>query len=61
MAQATDSSGGSGLGGMLARKMKKDDGKARSAILTLSHEFQEVAPTAAPTDLEVPAGFKQKG
>lgn len=60
MAQATESSGGSGLGGMLARKMKKDDGKARSPILTLSHEFQEVAPTAAPTDLEVPAGFKQK-
>lgn len=60
MAQAAESSGGSGLGGMLARRMKKDDGKARSTILTLSHEFQEVAPTAAPADLEVPAGFKQK-
>lgn len=60
MAQAAESSGGSGLGGMLARKMKKDDGKARSPILRSATSFRKRHRPRRPTDLEVPAGFKQK-
>lgn len=60
MAQTESSGGGGGLGGMLARKMKKDDPKPRSTIFTIEHEFQEVSTSVAATDLEIPAGFKEK-
>jgi len=54
-------SSGGGFGGMLARKMmKKDEAKARAAIFTMQHEFQEVSTTVAGTDLEIPADFKEK-
>ena len=52
-----------GLGGMLARKMAKKDenaSSARATVLTAEHEFQEVATSVAASDLEIPAGFKQK-
>lgn len=64
LAQQTESSsgGGGGLGGMLARKMmKKEEPKARSLILTMDSEVQEVSTSVPPTDLDIPAGFKQKG
>jgi hypothetical protein len=55
------SSGGSGLGGMLARKIaKKEPPKPRATVLTVQHEYQEVATSVAGTDLEIPAGFKEK-
>lgn len=54
-------SGGGGLGGMLARKMmKKEEPKARATIFTAQHEFQDVSNSVGATDLEIPAGFKQK-
>ena len=54
------SSGGGGLGGMLARKMaKKEPAKPRSTIFTLQHQFQEVG-TSVGTELDIPAGFKEK-
>jgi len=56
--------GGGGLGGMLARKMmkKKQDGPAnpKSTIMTITHQVLSVATTVEPTDLQVPAEFKQK-
>ena len=55
------SSGGGGLGGMLARKMmKKEDPKQRATIFTTQHEVLEIATSVASTDLEIPAGFKEK-
>src|SRR5262245_392274 len=61
-AENTKSSGGGGLGGMLARKMMKKDGdvKPRATIFTTSHEVLEVATSVAAGDLEIPAGFKEK-
>lgn len=60
-AQQTESgSGGGGLGGMLARKMmKKEEPKQRSLVLTIDTEVQEVS-TAVGTEVDIPAGFKQK-
>ncbi len=52
-----------GLGGMLARKMAKKDENAnagRATVFTAEHEFQEVQTSVAASDLEIPAGFKQK-
>ena len=60
-AKQEKSSGGGGLGGMLARKMmKKEEPKTRVTVFTAQHEFQEVSTTVAGTDLEIPAGFKEK-
>ena len=54
-------SGGGGIGGMLARKMvKKETPKARATVFTATNEYQEVATTVAATDLDIPAGFKEK-
>jgi hypothetical protein len=60
MEQSKESSGGGGLGGMLARRMKKDDPKQRATVFTTVHEFQEVGTSVAASDLELPAGFKEK-
>ncbi len=65
MAQASEaskSSGGGGLSGMLARKMAKKDteDKPRATIFTVFSETQEVATSVAPTDIDLPAGFKEK-
>jgi len=52
-----------GLGGMLARKMAKKDENAsatRATIFTAEHEVQEVQTSVAASDLDIPAGFKQK-
>jgi hypothetical protein len=61
-AQAKEgNSGGGGLGGMLARKMmKKEDPKPRATVFTAQHEYLEVSTTAAATDVELPADFKEK-
>ena len=65
MAQASEASksgGGGGLSGMLARKMAKKDteDKPRATIFTVFSETQEVATSVAPTDIDLPAGFKEK-
>ncbi|MFL6278867.1 MAG: hypothetical protein ACJ731_02040 [Vicinamibacterales bacterium] len=52
-----------GLGGMLARKMAKKDENAnatRATIFTAEHEVQEIQTSVASSDLDIPAGFKQK-
>jgi hypothetical protein len=59
--KAQESSGGGGIGGMLARRIaKKEPPKPRALVFTLNHEFQEVATTVPATDVEIPAGFKEK-
>lgn len=59
--QAQANSGGGGLGGMLARKMiKKEEPKARSVVMTIDTEVQEITKSVPATDLAIPADFKQK-
>jgi hypothetical protein len=60
MAQQSANSGGGGLGGMLARRIKKEDPKPRSTIFTTTSEIQEVGTSVAAEDLGIPAGFKEK-
>jgi hypothetical protein len=64
LTEAQSSSSGSkggGIGGMLARKIaKQEPPKARSTIVTTHHEVLEVTPSAAATDVAVPADFKEK-
>jgi hypothetical protein len=60
-----ESSGGSGgIGGMLARRMmkKKQDqpAGAEATIMTISHQILSIGTSVAPTDVQVPAAFKQK-
>ena len=61
-AQSSDSSKGGGIGGLLARKIakKNDEPKARATVLTLHHEVLELSTTVAPSDIAVPADFKEK-
>lgn len=61
-AQSNNSGGkGGGLGGMLARKIVKQDApKQRSTFMTTHHEVLEVTPSATATDVAVPADFKEK-
>jgi hypothetical protein len=59
--QSASGGGGGGIGGMLARKvMKKEPAKQRTLFMTVTHEIQEVATSVSATDLEIPAGFKEK-
>ena len=58
--QSSGSSGG-GIGGLLARKIvKKEEPKARSTIFTTHHEVLEVSTSVSPSDLAIPADFKEK-
>jgi hypothetical protein len=59
--QSNTSAGG--LAGRLARRIqKKDEGdaKPRSLVFTAEHEVQEVSTSVAATDVDLPAGFKEK-
>lgn len=59
--QSSQQSGGGGIGGLLAKKIiKKEEPKARATIFTTRHEILEVATTVAPTDLAIPADYKEK-
>jgi len=59
--QQQQQSAGSGLSGMLARKMmKKEEPKARSTIVTLHNEYLEIAKSVDASDLAVPGDFKEK-
>ncbi len=61
--QAEGAKPAGGLGGLLARKMAKKDNDGaggRATIFTAEHELQEVQKSVAATDLDIPAGFKEK-
>jgi hypothetical protein len=58
-AQASGSSKGGGLGGMLARRMQGTP-KARSTVVTTRQELLEVSTSVAAADLAIPADFKEK-
>ena len=59
--KAQEGSGGGGLGGMLARRIKKpEEPKARATIFTTQHEFEEVATSVDAASLALPDGFKEK-
>jgi hypothetical protein len=60
--QQSQSSGtGGGISGMLAKKMiKKEEPKQRSTVMTSHHEILEVATSVSPSDLAIPADFKEK-
>jgi hypothetical protein len=61
MAQSQEQSSGGGLGGMLARRMKKNkDQSPRSTIMTVNHQVLSVATAVPPEDVQIPAGFKEK-
>ena len=58
---SSKNSGGGGIGGLLAKKIiKKEEPKARTLIATSHHEVLEVATAVAATDLDIPAGYKEK-
>jgi hypothetical protein len=52
--------GGSGIGGMLARRMMKNSDKPRATIVTATTETLEVATSVEAAELQIPAGFKEK-
>jgi hypothetical protein len=60
--ESQQQSGGGGIGGMLARSMmkKKEPSKPRATIFTTQIEVQEIATAVPASDLEIPAGFKEK-
>jgi hypothetical protein len=70
--QKQESSGMSGLGGIggmlgrrIARKKEPEGGSAdkpsnRSTIMTMNHELLKVSTTVDPSELAIPAGFKEK-
>jgi hypothetical protein len=61
VAEQQKSQGGGGIGGMLARRIKKDDGgSARATIFTIDHEYQEIATSVDAASLAIPDGFKQR-
>jgi hypothetical protein len=51
-----------GLGGMLARRMRKkqEPAGAESTIMTVTHQVLSVGTSVTPNDVQVPADFKQK-
>lgn len=52
-------SGGGGLGGMIARRMKREE-KPRATVFTLTHETLEVSTSVGANELAIPTDFKQK-
>ena len=58
--QDKQSSGGGGLGGMLARRIAKKSDSPRSTIFTATSETLEIATEVGAADIEIPAGFKLK-
>ena len=60
MDQQSQQSSGGGLGGMLARRMMKQDTKPRTLIFTTNHEMLAISTEVGGTELDIPAGFKEK-
>jgi hypothetical protein len=60
-ASGAKNKGGGGLGGMLAKKILKQEApKARSTVATTHIEVLQITPSAAPADVAIPADFKEK-
>lgn len=52
---------GGGIGGMLARRIRKDDNdKPRTTIMTMDHEVQEIGTSVDASALAIPEGFKER-
>jgi hypothetical protein len=57
-----------GIGGLLSRRLsrkKESEGEAnkpknRTTIMTVNHEVLKISTSVSPSDLEIPAGFKEK-
>ncbi len=58
-----------GIGGMFGRKLMRkkeadsesaDKPKNRATIMTMTHELLKVSTSVDPSDLAIPAGFKEK-
>jgi hypothetical protein len=58
--QAPAGGGGGGIGGMLAGRLMKRDRQARATVFTLNTETLEISQNVSTTDLEIPAGFKER-
>ena len=58
----SQSGGGGGISGALARKMMGNKGQVqqRSKTMTTSHELISIGTTVAAAEVEIPAGFKEK-
>jgi hypothetical protein len=60
-AQKQSGSSGGGIGGLLAKKvMKQEPPKARSTFMTTHDEKLEIATSVSADDVAVPADFKEK-
>lgn len=60
-AEAQESGGGGGLGGMFARKLlHRKENKPRSTVFTSTNEVLSVEASAGDADVAIPAGFKEK-
>jgi len=60
-AESQKPSGGGGIGGMLAKKiMKQEPPKQRSTVMTMHHEVLEIAKSVDASDLAIPPDFKEK-
>jgi hypothetical protein len=61
MQEQQKSQGSGGIGGMVARRIKKDDGgNPRTTIFTIDHEYQEISTSVDEASLAIPDGFKQR-
>jgi hypothetical protein len=60
MQEQPKSQTGGGIGGMVARRIKKDDPNPRSTIFTIDHEYQEISTSVDAASLAIPEGFKQR-
>jgi hypothetical protein len=60
MEEQQQAQGGGGIGGMLARRIKRDDPNPRSTIFTIDHEYQEISTSVDAASLAIPEGFKQR-
>jgi hypothetical protein len=60
MKQNQSSSGGGGIGGMLAKSIMKGSSQPRTKTFTSTREVLSVATTVSDADVAIPAGFKEK-
>jgi len=58
-AAESQSGEGAGIGGLAGRFMRRQP-QARSKTLTMTNEMQSIGTSVADTDIQIPAGFKEK-
>ena len=61
-AEASQPSGGGGLGGMLGRRImgNRTEPQARTKVLTTTHEMLSVDTTVADADVAIPANYRER-